>query len=592
MINRGLAIRCFVEKRVKLTSLMTTIVTGESGLQEEPPTIEIIHFADPWCWWSWGLEPILGRLKEVYGEGVKVTYRMGGITDSIDEWRKEYNVVDDKSLKAWITDSVSLTKMPIDPEFILKSRAKSTWPACIAFKAAQLQNGELADLFFRKLMESIQVEAKNASNDAVYLKLAKEIGLDPIQLKKEIRSGSARELFEKDHEAMNVNFLTLAFVNKRNGKSKTVGEVFTIVEYEKAVDELSGGSLRKRTPVDILGYFERHQRSLVSAREIAIIFGTTEKDAQQRLEVLSKGELLERKAFGFGATFWTVKVNKKRKIQSLTMEELNASHVSEPTKNGSEPEVGEVITNAVKNLYTEVATNPNKAYHFPLGRKAARFVGYPKTELDNIPETAVESFAGVGYPHATNAIQKGDTVLDIGSGSGTDVLVSSLRTGPQGNVIGLDITDAMIEKARKNIAKMEANNVRILKGGAEKIPLENSSVDVVTSNGVLNLVPDKKKAFQEIYRVLKPGGRIQIADIVVQKDVQKACGLIPQLWADCIGGASVEDEYLRLINDSGFKELKVINRLDYFSESSSDNTKRLTKTFEAQTIVLTALKPA
>jgi len=571
--------------------LMTTIATGESALQKVPPVIEVIHFADPWCWWSWGLEPILGRLKEVYGEEVKITYRMGGITDSIKEWRKEYNVIDDKSLKAWTAESVSLTKMPVDPEFILKTRAKSTWPACIAFKAAQLQNEELAELFFRKLMESIQVEAKNGSNEEVYLKLAEEIGLDPIQLKREIKSGSARELFEKDHEAMNVNFLTLLFVNKRNGKSKTVGETFTVVEYEKAIDKLSGSSLRKRAPVDILGYFERHQHSLVSAREIAVIFGTTEEDARRRLKVLSNGGLLESRTLGFDATFWTTKISKKIKIQSLTMEELNASHVSELRDNGSETEVGEVITKAVKNLYTEVATNPNKAYHFPLGRKAARFVGYPKEEIDNIPETAVESFAGVGYPHATNAIQKGDTVLDIGSGSGTDVLVSSLRTGPQGDVIGLDITDAMIEKARKNIEKMGAKNVRILKGGAEKIPLGDSSVDVVTSNGVLNLVPDKKKAFKEIYRVLKPGGRIQIADIVVQKDVQKACGLIPQLWADCIGGASIEDEYLQLINDSGFKELKVIDRLDYFSESSSDNTKRLTKTFEAQTIVITALKP-
>ena len=571
--------------------MMTTIATGESALQKVPPVIEVIHFADPWCWWSWGLEPILGRLKEVYGEEVKITYRMGGITDSIKEWRKEYNVIDDKSLKAWTAESVSLTKMPVDPEFILKTRAKSTWPACIAFKAAQLQNEELAELFFRKLMESIQVEAKNGSNEEVYLKLAEEIGLDPIQLKREIKSGSARELFEKDHEAMNVNFLTLLFVNKRNGKSKTVGETFTVVEYEKAIDKLSGSSLRKRAPVDILGYFERHQHSLVSAREIAVIFGTTEEDARRRLKVLSNGGLLESRTLGFDATFWTTKISKKIKIQSLTMEELNASHVSELRDNGSETEVGEVITKAVKNLYTEVATNPNKAYHFPLGRKAARFVGYPKEEIDNIPETAVESFAGVGYPHATNAIQKGDTVLDIGSGSGTDVLVSSLRTGPQGDVIGLDITDAMIEKARKNIEKMGAKNVRILKGGAEKIPLGDSSVDVVTSNGVLNLVPDKKKAFKEIYRVLKPGGRIQIADIVVQKDVQKACGLIPQLWADCIGGASIEDEYLQLINDSGFKELKVIDRLDYFSESSSDNTKRLTKTFEAQTIVITALKP-
>jgi len=150
----------------------------------------------------------------------------------------------------------------------------------------------------------------------------------------------------------------------------------------------------------------------------------------------------------------------------------------------------------------------------------------------------------------------------------------------------------MIEKARMNIAKMGAKNVKIMKGDANKIPLGDSSIDVVTSNGVLNLVPDKKKAFQEIYRVLKRGGRIQIADIVVQKDVQKACGLIPQLWADCVGGASVEQDYLQLIRDSGLKNVKILSRLDYFAGSSSDNTKRLTSTFGAETIVVTANKPA
>jgi ubiquinone/menaquinone biosynthesis C-methylase UbiE len=245
----------------------------------------------------------------------------------------------------------------------------------------------------------------------------------------------------------------------------------------------------------------------------------------------------------------------------------------------------------VKGLYTQVATNPHKTYHFPLGRNALLHVGYPKKEIEKLPESALESFAGVGFPHASNAITPGDTVLDIGSGSGTDVLYSSLLTGSGGKVFGLDITDAMIEKARANVAKMGAKNVKIIKGDATKIPLEDESVDVVTSNGVLNLVPDKAKAFKEIYRVLKSGGRIQIADIVVQSDVQKVCGLIPQLWADCIGGAAVESKYLETIRKSGFKSAKIIKRLDYFAASSSENTKRLTKTFDAESVVITGSKP-
>jgi ubiquinone/menaquinone biosynthesis C-methylase UbiE len=217
-------------------------------------------------------------------------------------------------------------------------------------------------------------------------------------------------------------------------------------------------------------------------------------------------------------------------------------------------------------------------------------VGYPEEEINNIPPTAVESFAGVGYPHASGVIRAGDSVLDIGSGSGTDVLVSSLKAGPTGRVFGLDITDSMIAKAEANIAKMGAKNVKIVKGNAMEIPFPDEAFDVVTSNGVLNLVPDKQKAFQEIYRVLKPGGRIQIADIVVQENVQKRCGLVPQLWADCIGGAAVESEYLQTIKEVGFKNLRTINRIDYFSSSSSEQTKRLTQTFGAETIVITATK--
>ncbi len=553
--------------------------------------VEIVHFADPWCWWSWGLESVLQRLKEVYGDQIKVTYRIAGFAQHIHEWRHDYDVVDDEALLAWVNNSVSLTKMPVDPEYILKTKVESTWPACLAVKAAELQGEELSDRFLRRLMETIQVEAKNGCKEEVYLPIAEEVGLNISQLKKDAKSKRVMELFEEDMKAMSVNFLTLVLVSKRNDRKKAVGEVFTSDPYERTVDELSGGALRKKTPTDILEFFERHRENIVPTKEIAEVFGISEKDAAKRLDILAKGNLLGRRTFGFGAVYWTAADGHER-TDKLTMEQLNASHVTSSVKISSQTELHAVITNAVKGLYTEVAVNPNKTYHFPLGRKAALFVGYAKKEINQIPETAVESFAGVGYPHASNAIKPGDTVLDIGSGSGTDVLIASLRTGPKGKVIGLDFTDAMIEKARSNIAKMGAKNVKIVKGEATNVPLEDESVDVVTSNGVLNLVPDKKKAFREIYRVLKRGGRIQIADVVVEKDVQKACGLIPQLWADCIGGAAVEGEYLQLFKETGFRDVREMNRLDYFAESPSDNTKRLTKTFGAQTIVITATKPS
>jgi len=153
------------------------------------------------------------------------------------------------------------------------------------------------------------------------------------------------------------------------------------------------------------------------------------------------------------------------------------------------------------------------------------------------------------------------------------------------------MTDAMIDKARGNIEKSGFKNIRVTKGEATLIPLDDGSVDVVTSNGVLNLVPDKEKAFAEIFRVLRPGGRLQLADIVTRENVQAACGIVPQLWADCIGGASVEKDYLDMIRKAGFRDVKVIDRIDYFAQSP-ETTRRLTKTFGAESVVISARKRA
>lgn len=244
----------------------------------------------------------------------------------------------------------------------------------------------------------------------------------------------------------------------------------------------------------------------------------------------------------------------------------------------------------MQSLYTEVATRPEKGYHFPLGLEALRYVGYPEEVLRKLPPKATESFTGVGHPFVSAAIRPGDTVLDIGSGSGTDVLVASLEVGVAGKAYGLDITPAMISKARANIGTMGTRNVQILEGDATKIPLPDACVDVVTSNGVLNLVPDTPAAFREIVRVLKARGHLQLADIIVQEDVGAVCGLNPQLWADCIGGAAVEREYLETIRRAGFRDVRVLKRLDYFAKSSSESTKRTTKTFGAERVVVAAAK--
>jgi SAM-dependent methyltransferase/predicted DsbA family dithiol-disulfide isomerase len=561
------------------------MVSNRTSGQE--PVVEVVHYADPWCWWSWGLEPVISRLKEVYGDQIRVLYKMGGIADDVDEWRREYEVVEDDALRGWISESSELTGMPTDPDYYLRSGARTTWPACIAFKAAQLQDEELAERFLRMLTEVIALESKNGSDEQVYLRVAKEVGLDAERLKADARSKKVRDLFEREKGEMNVSFLTLLYRNARTGKSLPVGNVFESSHHEEVLEKVAGSKLVRSAPVDILGYFERHQGYTIFAKELSEVFGASAHDIEARMRVLVSGGLVEETKFPFGATGWRSAPKGVR--APMTLEQVKAAHVTTSTQVESEDKMTDVITNAVKGLYTQVATSPQKKYHFPLGRQALVFVGYPN-DIDKLPESALESFAGVGYPHAANAIAEGDTVLDVGSGSGTDVLFGYLRAGPKGKVFGLDITDAMIEKARANIEKMGAKNVKILKGNATEIPLDDASVDVVTSNGVLNLVPDKKKAFQEVYRVLKPGGRIQIADIVVQSNVQKVCGLIPQLWADCIGGAAVESEYLAGLRGAGFKDAKVIKRIDYFSLSPSENTKRLTKTFSAESVVITGTK--
>jgi SAM-dependent methyltransferase len=252
----------------------------------------------------------------------------------------------------------------------------------------------------------------------------------------------------------------------------------------------------------------------------------------------------------------------------------------------------EMIFHAVQGMYTEVASCPSKIFHFPTGRAACLFVGYPKEQLDAIPETAVESFAGVGYPFGVGRVQKGSRVLDIGSGSGTDILIASLLVGPSGRVFGLDMTPAMLNKARTNATKMGASHVELLKGNAEEIPLPDASVDVVTSNGVLNLVPDKPRCFSEIFRVLRPGGWIQISDIILGKPIKPESRNNPQLWAECIVGAVLEEEYLEMFRKAGFQKVEAIHHVDYFSKSAEPDTREVAEKYGAQTVVLRGTKPA
>lgn len=250
----------------------------------------------------------------------------------------------------------------------------------------------------------------------------------------------------------------------------------------------------------------------------------------------------------------------------------------------------DVIFDAVRRMYTDVATRPEQVFHFPTGRRACEFVGYPAGQLDTLPGSALESFAGVGYPFAAAVLREGDTVLDLGSGSGTDTLIASRLVGRSGRVIGLDMTSAMRQKLRENAALAGAENVEVLSGEAESIPLPDASVDVVTTNGVLNLVPDKTRAIHEIGRVLRAGGRLQLADIVVETLPSEACRSHPELWAECVVGATRVDFYLTAFAEAGLGGLEVLARLDYFAGSSSAETRKVAGSFGAHSIVLKGRK--
>jgi arsenite methyltransferase len=233
------------------------------------------------------------------------------------------------------------------------------------------------------------------------------------------------------------------------------------------------------------------------------------------------------------------------------------------------------ITEAVQAMYAAVASDPEQEFHFPVGRAACLAVGYPEEDLDGLPEAALASFAGVAYPFRADAIGEGDAVLDIGAGSGTDTLIASRRVGPAGLVYALDITTAMLDRLGKTLSEAGIANVKLLHGDAERIPLPDNSIDVVTSNGVLNLVPDRRRAFAEIFRVLKPGGRVQIADIVIARPVPLGGRSDPELWAECVVGASVDEDYLALFRESGFEDIAVLREHDYFALSPSADTRRI-----------------
>ena len=191
----------------------------------------------------------------------------------------------------------------------------------------------------------------------------------------------------------------------------------------------------------------------------------------------------------------------------------------------------QVLRAEIQKVYADVAHDPKKGYHFHTGRGyAQKTLGYPTEWLEAVPAEVVASFAGVGCPLSLGPVHVGETVLDIGSGAGMDSFIAAHLVGPTGRVTGLDMTEAMLAKAIRWREEWAIPHLDFRQGLAEEIPLPDSSVDVVISNGVINLTPDKGKVFREIHRVLWPGGRLQIADIVVHQDIPPEAREQVDIW--------------------------------------------------------------
>ena len=207
----------------------------------------------------------------------------------------------------------------------------------------------------------------------------------------------------------------------------------------------------------------------------------------------------------------------------------------------------------IRAMYREVAEKPDGDFHFELGRPVAERLGYPSEWLDAVPPDALASFAGVGHMLDLAAIEPGDTVLDLGSGSGTDAFVAAHLTGPTGRVIGVDMTAAQLAKARRLRDGSGLEHVRFVEGLIEAPPVDAESVDVVISNGVVNLAPDKDAAFGAAAQALRPGGCLAIADIVSARELVERTRRNVALWAACIAGAVPREDYLGAIEAAGLR---------------------------------------
>jgi arsenite methyltransferase len=217
----------------------------------------------------------------------------------------------------------------------------------------------------------------------------------------------------------------------------------------------------------------------------------------------------------------------------------------------------------VRSLYTELALQPEKDFGWGKGKENARALGYDTAWLERLPDVVWESAAAVGNPFSLGPIHPGETIVDFGCGAGADVCVASLLVGDRGRVIGVDITPAMVKKARANAVLAGLSNIQILETEIVDIPLPDTSTDMVISNGAINLSPRKPCVLKEAFRILKSGGRFQIADMVREADACQRGNTDQSNWARCVAGTMLPEEFLKLIKEAGFFEVELVGITGY-----------------------------
>ena len=242
----------------------------------------------------------------------------------------------------------------------------------------------------------------------------------------------------------------------------------------------------------------------------------------------------------------------------------------------------------VKSMYKAVAENPNDKFHFEMGRLMAERLGYPADVLDYIPPAAIDSFAGVGYYFDYARLLSGESVIDLGSGSGMDTFFAAQQVGKSGRVVGIDMTDEQLDKSNNLLNRSDFENIIYLKGYIQAAPCEDESFDAVISNGVINLAPNKEKVFKEASRLLKPGGRLALADIVTDSRLPEGITCDATLWAACIGGAMQQNDYLDAISNAGFLIEQVRDNSEY--HFISDSAQGATQKYGVKSISVLARK--